>query len=269
MKCHEESIVYFRNASLNIRNRPAVNYGGFYFTGSGYRCVFSNEYDNTQRQCKSGKSRPSGIGYQLEKNQWAGGNHYFAFQQNDNDRHGAGIRRLCMTDKKNSASKTLNIKVISGLLPVGLSYFHIAKNANGVLVSWCTQMESNNSRFVIQKSVDGVVFTDVASVDSEAKNGNSNTVLNYSYQISGKMADADAGSGFLIMMLLSFILMISKSRRIYKSLLLIIFCLSLFSCSKSMMTPDSSVTVPSKTFYRLKLVNLDGQFTYSGIVINR
>lgn len=176
---------------------------------------------------------------------------------------------LTATDKKNSASKTLSVKVISGLLPVGFSYFHVAKNANGVLVSWCTQMESNNSRFVIQKSVDGAVFSDVASVDSKAKNGNSNTMLDYSYQISGKMADADAGSGFLVITLLSFILMISKSRRIYKSLFLIIFCLSLFSCSKSMMTPDNSVTVPTKTFYRLKLVNLDGQFTYSGIIINR
>lgn len=172
---------------------------------------------------------------------------------------------LTATDKKNSASATVNVKVVSGLLPVGLSYFHVARNNNGILISWRTEMESNNSRFIIQKSIDGLVFTDEASITSKADNGNSSVSLNYSYQISGKITNAGTSYIFWVITLLSFIMMISRSKRIYKSLVLVVFCLFLFSCSKSVTKPDSGNTISTKTFYRLKLVNLDGQFNYSDI----
>jgi hypothetical protein len=169
------------------------------------------------------------------------------------------------SDKKGSASASVKVKVLSGLLPVELNYFHITHNSNGVLLSWRTDMESNISRFIIQKSVDGSIFTDLDSLDSKAKNGNSNTPLVYNYQISGKFANADSNYIFLVITMLAVISVISKAKRIYKGLILVVFCLFLFSCSKTVVTPDNINAVSTKSFYRLKLVNLDGQFTYSAI----
>ena len=169
------------------------------------------------------------------------------------------------SDKQNSASASVKVKVISGLLPAGLNYFHVTHNSNGILLSWRTDMESNNARFIIQKSADGSIFTDMDSVDSKAKNGNSNTALTYSYQISGKFANANSNYIFLAITLLAVVSVISKAKRIYKSLILVVFCLFLFSCSKTVIAPDNANLVSAKSFYRLKLVNLDGQFTYSAI----
>ena len=171
------------------------------------------------------------------------------------------------SDKQNSASASLKVKVISGLLPAGLNYFNVTHNSNGILLSWRTDMESNNARFIIQKSVDGSIFTDLDSVDSKAKNGNSNTALTYSYQISGKFANANSNYIFLAITLLAVVSVISKAKRIYKSLILVVFCLFLFSCSKTVMTPENANPVSAKSYYRLKLVNLDGQFTYSEIAM--
>ncbi|MDP4130790.1 MAG: hypothetical protein Q8918_16895 [Bacteroidota bacterium] len=179
--------------------------------------------------------------------------------------YGNYVFTLTATDKKSSASATVNVKVISGLLPVGLSNFHVAQNNNGILISWRTEMESNNSRFIIQKSTDGLVFADVASITSKADNGNSSVPLNYSYQISGKILNAGTSYMFWIITLLSVIMLVSRSKRIYKSLVMVVFCLFLFSCSKSVTKPDNRNTISAKTFYRLKLVNLDGQFNYSDI----
>jgi len=179
--------------------------------------------------------------------------------------YGNYIFTLTATDKNNSASASVNVKVVSGILPAGLSYFHVARNNNGILFSWRTEMESNNSRFIIQKSIDGLVFTDIASVTSKADNGNSSVSLNYSYQISGSIINAGTNYIFWVMTLLAFIMLISRSKRIYKSLVAVVFCLFLFSCSKSVTRPDNSNTISAKTFYRLKLVNMDGQFNYSDI----
>lgn len=169
------------------------------------------------------------------------------------------------SDKKNSASASVKVKVVSGLLPIALSYFHATHNSNGILLSWRTDMESNNARFIIQKSSDGSIFTDLDSVDSKAKNGNSNTALVYNYQVSGKFTDANSNYILLAITLLAVVSLISKAKRVYKSLTLVVFCLFLFSCSKTVVTPDNIAPVSTKSFYRLKLVNLDGQFTYSSI----
>jgi hypothetical protein len=180
---------------------------------------------------------------------------------------GSYVFTLTASDKQNSASKSVSVKVISGLLPAGLNYFHVTNNSNGILLSWRTDMESNSARFIIQKSTDGAVFADLGSVDSKAKNGNSNIPLTYSYQVSGKFANANSNYIFLAITLLAVVSVISKAKRIYKSLILVVFCLFLFSCSKTVMTPENANPVSAKSYYRLKPVNLDGQFTYSEIAM--
>ena len=60
---------------------------------------------------------------------------------------GSYVFTLTATDKKNSASVTLKITVISGVLPVELAYFNVSKNDYGTLITWQTGMESKQCLF--------------------------------------------------------------------------------------------------------------------------
>ncbi|HMH35107.1 MAG TPA: hypothetical protein VK543_18855 [Puia sp.] len=172
---------------------------------------------------------------------------------------------LTATDKNNSTAVNLNVKVISGLLPVTLTYFHASANDQGIKLDWQTNMESNNSVFIIQKSTDGFNFVDVASVATKANNGNSDAPLTYSYQIFSKnTTTADMRYMLLAMALLVSVVFISKLNRVYKSLLLGIACLFLFSCSKSVTIPNN-IPASSKTEFRLKQVDIDGHVNYSEV----
>lgn len=67
-------------------------------------------------------------------------------------------------------------------LPVSLTSF-TAGLSNGVSkLSWTTASESNNSGFDVQRSTDGVEFASVGFVTSKAVQGNSSSVINYSYE---------------------------------------------------------------------------------------
>lgn len=65
-----------------------------------------------------------------------------------------------------------------GALPVKLTSFTASKKENTVTLKWQTQYEQNSSHYIIQRSTDGVNFTDAARV---AAAGNSNLPLTYSY----------------------------------------------------------------------------------------
>jgi len=172
---------------------------------------------------------------------------------------------LTATDKNNSTSAKVNVKVISGILPFTLAYFHASANDEGIKLDWQTNMESNNSLFIIQKSTDGVNFLDIASVATKANNGNSDAPLTYSYEIFSKnTTTADMRYMLLAMALLASVVFIGKLKRVYKSMLLGIACLFLFSCSKSVTVPNTTPT-SSKTAFRLKQVDIDGHFNYSEV----
>lgn len=66
----------------------------------------------------------------------------------------------------------------NGALPVKLISFTAANKNNTVTLKWQTQYEQNSSHYNIQRSTDGVNFTDEARVTAA---GNSNQPLSYSY----------------------------------------------------------------------------------------
>ena len=66
-------------------------------------------------------------------------------------------------------------------LPATITRFEGRKLDNANRLDWTTVSEQNNSHFTLQYSTDGTNFTDLAKVDSKAPNGNSNDVLNYSF----------------------------------------------------------------------------------------
>jgi lysophospholipase L1-like esterase len=69
-------------------------------------------------------------------------------------------------------------KDIFGLIPlaVSLSNFSGKSNADGILLSWTTETEINNSYFVVEKSIDGVNFEFVSKIVAK---GNTNSPQQY------------------------------------------------------------------------------------------
>jgi hypothetical protein len=171
---------------------------------------------------------------------------------------------LTATDKNNSASASLSVKVLPAALPIQLSYFNASRNDQGILLSWQTDMESNNSVFIIQKSTDGSIFHDIATVVSKAKNGNSSTQLTYSYQIFNDGSQADMHYLLLVMAVLAAITAISNLNKTFTCMVLAVACLFLFSCTKSVIVPENA-PASSKNAFRLKQVDLDGHTSYSEI----
>lgn len=63
-------------------------------------------------------------------------------------------------------------------LPVELSSFDVTADNNDATISWSTSTEVNNSHFNVQRSVDGVDFETIATIDG---NGTSTESIEYSY----------------------------------------------------------------------------------------
>jgi hypothetical protein len=63
-------------------------------------------------------------------------------------------------------------------LPVELLYFNAAKQGSGALLTWGTASEQNSSYFNIEKSSDGISFTQIGKINAA---GNSASPLRYSF----------------------------------------------------------------------------------------
>ncbi len=69
----------------------------------------------------------------------------------------------------------------SGLVPVNLTTFTGVKEGNRNILNWSTANETNNKAFELQRSANGEKFSSIATINSKAENGNSSSVLTYSY----------------------------------------------------------------------------------------
>jgi hypothetical protein len=66
----------------------------------------------------------------------------------------------------------------AGILPVKINSFTATKNNADVLLYWQTDNEVNSSHFNIQRSTDGINFTDIAKLNAVGNTGN---ITNYQY----------------------------------------------------------------------------------------
>lgn len=64
--------------------------------------------------------------------------------------------------------------------PVTLFRFDAVKQSNTVVLSWATAMEANNLGFEVERSSNGKAWESILWVASQANNGNSNELINYS-----------------------------------------------------------------------------------------
>ena len=70
------------------------------------------------------------------------------------------------------------IVLASTILPVKLTSFTAVNNNNNIILQWRTEYEQNSSHYNLQRSTDGINFTNVARVNAA---GNSNIPLTYSH----------------------------------------------------------------------------------------
>ncbi|MBC7937702.1 MAG: T9SS type A sorting domain-containing protein [Rhizobacter sp.] len=75
----------------------------------------------------------------------------------------------------------------SGVLPVTLSGFTVSNQGRKPYLTWITQAETNTSHFVVRRSYDGNIFTEIGQVPAA---GHSAAVRNYSF------LDADVRSNY-------------------------------------------------------------------------
>jgi hypothetical protein len=67
-------------------------------------------------------------------------------------------------------------------LPATITNFSGRKMNNSDMLEWTTASEQNNAYFNLQHGTDGVNFTTIAKVNSQAANGNSSSILNYNFE---------------------------------------------------------------------------------------
>ena len=66
-------------------------------------------------------------------------------------------------------------------LPITLTSFTGVREGTRNILIWSTANETNNKGFELQRSANGEKFSSIASINSKAENGNSSSVLNYTY----------------------------------------------------------------------------------------
>lgn len=71
------------------------------------------------------------------------------------------------------------IPSVGGFLPIELLSFIAKKINNHVSLNWVTSSEIYNDHFVVERSLNGTEFTELALVKTKAKNGNSKSPLSY------------------------------------------------------------------------------------------
>lgn len=74
-----------------------------------------------------------------------------------------------------------SIGVSGNALPVSITSFKGEQRGNINVLSWITATEINNEGFEIQRSADGTNFSSIGFVHSKGDNGNSNLIVNYSF----------------------------------------------------------------------------------------
>jgi hypothetical protein len=70
---------------------------------------------------------------------------------------------------------------LAATLPVTLQYFSGRMTESGALLGWATAREENNAYFRVERSQDAVAFESIATIPTQAPDGNSVETLTYSF----------------------------------------------------------------------------------------
>ncbi|GAB3425288.1 NHL repeat-containing protein [Niabella aquatica] len=146
-------------------------------------------------------------------------------------------------------------------LPVTFGSINSYIKNKELYVSWQTLSESNNDHFDVQVSGDGEKFATVATIKSQAKEGNSDQSLNYQISLGVSAATGLMAAGLLSLFSLS----ACSKRKKWLAIGLLSGAISLtgYSCTKA----DTIDPISKKLYIRIAQVDKDGSTTYSKVFI--
>ncbi|GAB3426548.1 SdrD B-like domain-containing protein [Niabella aquatica] len=150
---------------------------------------------------------------------------------------------------------------INQVLPVDFGSIFAKVSGGRLLIDWSTLSETGNSHFEIEFSNNGKAFVKIGTVNSKAKDGNSDVSINYRFA-----AGPDSATGLLGLSLLSIALIAlfisRKNKMLYVTAILVGMNLIGASCSKNNMDMEAD----SNGFIRIKQVDKDGTYQYSKVI---
>jgi hypothetical protein len=149
-----------------------------------------------------------------------------------------------------------------GVMPVTFGTITATLKNKELLVTWSTLQEINNEHFEIEASEDGTNFKAVATIKTQAKEGNSDTQLNYKWSTGlNSMATVLGFPALIAFFIAGFY---NRRKKQTAALISLIVCSLAFSCSKTGIQADSNRN--SNLYIRIKQVDKDGTYEYSKTV---
>lgn len=146
----------------------------------------------------------------------------------------------------------------STALPVSFGNFSARSKNNRLYVDWATLTETNNDFFDIEISADGKNFRQLASVKSDAPDGNSNITINYHFEINAQSTTALLAAP--VMLILCCFFWNIRTRNIVLVLAVSVSGCVLFSCSRKDLVPDMAA---GNLYIRIAQTDKDGTRQYS------
>ncbi|MGC4231461.1 MAG: hypothetical protein QM594_00485 [Niabella sp.] len=159
-----------------------------------------------------------------------------------------------------SVGTTLGTSAIA--LPVTFGTVSASVSAGVCIVSWQTLSETNNDHFEVQVSEDGKIFTTVYTLASKARNGNSDSLLNYS--VSFELGTSVALSGLGLLSLLALAVPGKRRKWISLAVSLAIGIAVWSSCTKADIAIGDGV---ERIYVRIAQADKDGTKSYSKAVV--
>lgn len=149
------------------------------------------------------------------------------------------------------------------VLPVTFGAISAKLTGNNLVLNWVTESEKNNDHFEIEASTDGVHFTSIGTVKSDAENGNSDKAIQYHFTKGFSTESIAVVLG--IALLLTGSLGVFKSRK-FRTQFLSVVAGGLLVCSLGCKKAYDSTDADGKVFIRIAQVDKDGNKSYSKII---
>ncbi|HTG55945.1 MAG TPA: hypothetical protein VL943_06755, partial [Niabella sp.] len=223
-----------------------------------YSLVFTNTPQTQGAGLTSAETPANGYGY-------TGVNRGSGATADPSNRTGMVDLGDLSTAPNNSTTNAVNVGISNdpAVLPVTFGAISAKLTGNNLVLSWVTESERNNDHFEIEASTDGVHFTSIGTVKSEAENGNSDKAIQYHFT---KGFSAESLAVVLgIALLLTGGLGAFKSRKFRTQFLSVVaggLLLFSFGCKKAYDSTDTN----GKVFIRIAQVDKDGSKSYSKII---
>jgi len=148
-------------------------------------------------------------------------------------------------------------------LPVEFGDITAAVKNGRLMVDWTTLSETNNVYFVIEASPDGVEFVSIGELKTQAKEGNAEEALSYSFTKDASAATGLLGIAIATLALSGFIAG-NKRKAIQICLVAGMLLFAAAACNKNdkAIKDDTAIDL----YIRIKQVDKDGAFKYSKVV---